>query len=243
MDAFRSIVRNEGIFALYNGIAPNLIGSGVSWGCYFFVYNFTKTNYAHYTGIQGDLGPLQHFQCAVFTGIVTCIVTNPIWMVKTRVQIQRKGGQYTGAIDCFRSIVKDEGPLALYRGLVPALTLVSNGSIQFVTYEYLRNLVKSKVGEENVGSIHFLAIGAIAKAFSSSLTYPLQVIKSRLYQRSNVENKPMYSGMSDVARQTFKAQGLRGFYSGLAPHLLKTMPSSALTFFAYENVVRLLTSE
>jgi len=242
LDAFRSVVRTEGLSALYTGLAPNLVGSGVSWGCYFFSYNMAKREYAEFTGIQGKLGPLAHLQCAGFAGVATCLITNPIWMVKTRVQIQRKGGEYNGAMDCLRSIVRNEGVFALYRGIGPALTLVSNGAIQFMSYEYLRNALCVHVGEANLSSHHFLAMGAIAKAFSSTLTYPLQVMKSRLYQRSSTNNqRPLYTGMVDVCTKTFKAQGVRGFYSGLVPQLMKTVPSSALTFFAYEHVVRLFS--
>lgn len=88
MDAIRSIVREEGWRALYAGITPALIGSGVAWGIYFFAYNTAKDRYKRLTG-QTNVGPLLHLASAAEAGSLVCFVTNPIWVVKTRLQLQR----------------------------------------------------------------------------------------------------------------------------------------------------------
>lgn len=80
--------------------------------------------------------------------------------------------------DAFRRIISEEGFLALYRGLGAALTLVSNGALQFMAYEQFKRFTLDYVvdGEESsLKPIHFLTMGASAKMFSSSMTYPLQV--------------------------------------------------------------------
>lgn len=172
--AFRAIVQREGVRALYTGLAPNLLGSGVSWGVYFQVYHTAKRALRTHLD-RAELSAPMNFACASAAGVSTALVANPIWMVKTRLQLQQKhltpvpaaGGAaiaisaptaatatpiaestatamrpYTGTVDAFTRIVREEGVLALYRGLGPALSLVSNGALQFMFYEELKSGVR-----------------------------------------------------------------------------------------------------
>lgn len=51
-------------------------------------------------------------------------------------------------------------------------------------------------------------------------------------QHSNAD--AAYSGMSDVFKRTLQHEGLRGFYKGLFPNLLKVVPSASITYMVYE---------
>ena len=146
-------------------------------------------------------------------------------------------------MDAFRCIVRDEGFFALYRGIGTALTLVSNGALQFMAYEQVKELVVSNLPagstEDDLTSLHFLSMGAVAKIFSSSVTYPLQVTKSRLYQRQSASTSAAAdSSVMQIWKQMLQKEGIRSFYRGIKPQLIKTAPSSALTFLAYEHTMR-----
>jgi solute carrier family 25 folate transporter 32 len=238
--ALVEIVRNEGVGSLYRGLFPNLLGSAVSWGCYFYTYNLAKKLKG---GAEGKkLNAIDHLQCAAAAGVASAFLTNPIWMVKTRVQIQKTTGKPASAASIALDIVRREGFFALYRGIGPALWLVSNGALQFMAYEQLKMFAIARLvdSEKELHSSHFLVMGAASKTFSTLITYPLQVTKARLYQKVEETGLPKYKGVLDVWNHTIRHQGARGFYSGLIPHLMKTAPASALTFFAYENVYRFL---
>jgi hypothetical protein len=45
--------------------------------------------------------------------------------------------------DALRTIIRDEGWTALYRGLLPGILLTSNGAIQFVVYEWMKKRFRS----------------------------------------------------------------------------------------------------
>lgn len=60
-------------------------------------------------------------------------------------------------------------------------------------------------------------------------------------QRMNTEGA--YAGMSDVFKRTFKSEGLRGFYKGLFPNLLKVVPSASITYMVYEAMKKSLELE
>ena len=57
-------------------------------------------------------------------------------------------------------------------------------------------------------------------------------------QRANAD--AAYQGMADVFRRTFQHEGLRGFYKGLFPNLLKVVPSASITYMVYESMKKSL---
>jgi len=242
--AFQCIYREGGARAFYQGLSPNLLGSGVAWGVYFYSYNTGKDFYKkHFCAPGENLSPIHHLASAAQAGVLTSLITNPIWVVKTRIQIQSHAAgtkPYTGIVNAFSRMIREEGFLSLYRGIGPALSLVSNGAIQFMTYEEMKLLMIKYVAKDESGlnSSHFLGMGAASKVVASVSTYPLQVIRSRLYQKST-DTATKFTSSGQVLQHVWKTQGLRGFYRGLIPQLAKTAPNSALTFFAYENILRL----
>ena len=152
-------------------------------------------------------------------GAAVSLVTNPIWVVKTRLQLQdRMPGTsvkaYVGAIDCFRSIVREEGISGLYRGLLPSLLLVSHGAIQMAVYEKLKQM---GVSEDNHSALVFTShgvCGALSKASATMATYPFQVMRSRMQQR--LEHRALkYRGLISSVRLTLRREGVLGLYKGM----------------------------
>lgn len=110
------------------------------------------------------LGPMEHFTASCMAGACMVALTNPLWLIKTRLQLQNSRLQeqllhptntstnitfkqqpntqlkppYRGLFHAAFTIVKEEGFFALYKGSIPALMLVSHGGIQFVSYEFLK---------------------------------------------------------------------------------------------------------
>lgn len=82
---------------------------------------------------------------------------------------------------------------------------------------------------------------------ASTTTYPLQVIKSRMQQRSEslevtstgelrvVERQ--YGGLVDTTRKIFQKEGIAGFFKGCIPNAIRVAPGAALTFVVYESVM------
>lgn len=137
---------------------PSIIGSTVAWGSYFWAYDIAKRTVRQRTG-QQQLGAVSHLTCAAAAGTFVSILTNPIWVVKTRLQVQSRrqsigikndfhgsNGRpaivpYAGFLDCLVQISRKEGIRGLYKGLLPSLFLVSHGAIQFMAYEDLKQRI------------------------------------------------------------------------------------------------------
>lgn len=84
-------------------------------------YNTIKTS------IQGGnskkpLGPSMHMFAAADAGVLTLLMTNPIWVVKTRLCLQyaddvklAESKKYRGMLDALKKIYKTEGIRGLYK--------------------------------------------------------------------------------------------------------------------------------
>ncbi|OIW09654.1 hypothetical protein TanjilG_28253 [Lupinus angustifolius] len=227
-----TIARSEGLRGLYAGFLPGVLGSTISWGLYFFFYDKAKQRYA--LNREEKLSPGLHLVSAAEAG--------GLWWSRTLA--------LAPIADAVRTIMKEEGFSALYRGIVPGLFLqVSHGAIQFTAYEELRNVLvdlknkRSKIHHQNpdklLNSVDYAVLGATSKIAAILITYPFQVIRARLQQRPS-GGVQRYTDSWHVLRETARFEGVRGFYKGITANLLKNAPASSITFIVYENVLKLL---
>lgn len=135
-----AIPRVEGGRALFKGLGPNLVGVVPARAINFYTYgNGKKVISKHFN--NGQEAAWVHLSAAVCAGIITGTATNPIWLIKTRLQLDKshaKDGsrrQYKNALDCAMQTVRKEGIRGLYRGLSASYLGVSESTMQWVLYE------------------------------------------------------------------------------------------------------------
>lgn len=148
------------------------------------------------------LQPTEHLLAATEAGVLTALMTNPIWVVKTRMCIQEplahansslaKGTastsflsnpstspsaytKYSNVFTALRTIWREEGLRGWYRGFVPALWGVSHGAIQFMVYEELKLWHWGKGNGRNEG-LKSEGTGVPAKLVSFTLVRYLRMI-------------------------------------------------------------------
>lgn len=107
---------------------------------------------------------------------------------------------------------KSEGLRGFYRGLSPSLIGVSHGAIQFMAYEQLKNKwAVTRGGKDNLTNPDFLLLSGISKMFAGTVTYPYQVVRSRL---QIYDAGQQYKNARDVVKQVFRNESYGGFYRG-----------------------------
>lgn len=117
-----------------------------------------------------------------------------------------------------------------------------------MAYEELSRLLKASSTSESgsmqdvqLTSLQISGVGAASKLFSSVITYPTQVVRTRLQQRSDASST-VYKGTLSTFRNIFVREGISGFYKGMVPNLMRTIPQSAITFLAYEKILASISS-
>ncbi|KAK6457160.1 mitochondrial carrier domain-containing protein [Scheffersomyces xylosifermentans] len=251
----RELYVNEGSRALFKGLGPNLVGVIPARSINFFTYGFTKDvvtrNFSH-----GEEATWIHLVSGISAGFVTSTATNPIWLIKTRLQLDKsKGKHYKNSWDCLKHVIKNEGIHGLYKGLSASYLGAVESTLQWVLYEQMRMFINKRSlelhgnnPENKTTKDHILewsarsgAAGA-AKFIASLITYPHEVVRTRLRQAPlESTGKPKYTGLIQCFKLVFKEEGLASMYGGLTPHLLRTVPNSIIMFGTWELVVRLLS--
>lgn len=243
--AFRNIVLREGAPALYRGVVPAALGSVVSWACYFHWFQRTRAVIA--PAMRHDTG--SHLLAGTIAGLMTSLATNPIWVVKVRLQLQSavrgKDGAgykpYSGFLDGLRSIAREEGLRGLYRGIGPSIWLVSHGALQFTLYEHFKEVLRRREGEasdqyQGTSVTHSLLASTASKLVASLATYPLQVARTRMQER--FADGQRYGKFHTAFLYIFRTEGFRGLYRGLSANIVRVTPQAAVTFVTYEQILK-----
>ncbi|KAI8610696.1 mitochondrial folate transporter/carrier-like protein [Chytriomyces sp. MP71] len=258
--ALRSIYSHDGIRGLYRGIVPSMLGASISWGFYFATYDSIKEHMQRYIDSTNGtpllstssdsnapkattasrLTPVHHLIASSITGVLTCFLTNPIWIMKIRfcADSYRDPEAYQTLREGLTKLYKYEGVRGFYRGLVPALMGVSQKSFQFVAYEELkkwRTRVKGSGDVNKLDTIDYMGMATAAKLFAMSITYPYQVVRARIQNQRGVD-AGVYKSTLGTIQLVLRGEGFGGFYKGIGPNLIRVLPGSVLTFVVYESV-------
>ncbi|KAG5297927.1 mitochondrial carrier protein [Histoplasma ohiense] len=266
LQMLRSIHIHEGWRGLFKGLGPNLVGVVPARAISFYAYGNGKRLLNEYFEYDPATSPVGiHLTAAAMAGIATGTATNPIWLVKTRLQLDKanasnvpgRGRQYKNSWDCIKQTVRHEGIRGLYRGLSASYLGVTESTVQWVMYEQMKRILAAREARLLADPTHVpslvddvevwvgkLFAAGFAKFFAAAATYPHEVVRTRLRLAPTVsvsggKAQMKYTGLVQCFRLIFKEEGIAGLYGGLTPHLLRVVPSAAIMFGMYEVLLRL----
>merc|ERR1711990_285919 len=117
---------------------------------YFWSHDTIKKAILGMTGSE-ELNAVGDLAAGYLAGLVTAVLTEPIWMINTRLMLQKrakakaedsdKKDHYDGVFDCAQKVYSKEGLKAFWKGLPGAIGTVLNSAIQLAIYEQLRKLL------------------------------------------------------------------------------------------------------
>ncbi|OBZ73714.1 hypothetical protein A0H81_06436 [Grifola frondosa] len=241
----RDIYREESPRALFKGLGPTLVGVIPARSINFFTYGNGKHVIANHFN-HGQENSWVHLTAAACAGIATGTATNPIWVVKTRLQLDAhrveriSEGQrfFGGSWDMIKKIMHEEGVRGFYKGLSASYLGVTEGTIQWVLYERLKRLTAGTQGKGGVQEwLGMLGSAGTAKCVASLITYPHEVLRTRLRQPL-VDGKVKYTGLMQTLRLVIAEEGARSLYGGLSAHLMRVIPNAAVMYSIYEAILR-----
>lgn len=248
LSCLRHIVQTEGIAALFKGLGPTLVGVAPSRAIYFSVYAKSKKVF-NKSGVAAKDSKLVHVGSACSAGFVTATLSSPLWVVKTRLQLDNKTATRGQVTELLNGIWKTDGLKGFYRGLTATYFGITETMIHFVIYEHIKGEVQRHhlkmrgTNEPNViDFIQFMMAAATSKCIAAVIAYPHEVIRTRLRQQE-VDGKRRYHSFFQAFSKIFREEGRVGLYGGLGTHLLRQVPNTAIMFLTYEVVVHCLGGE
>jgi solute carrier family 25 citrate transporter 1 len=133
----RHIIRTEGLRGTYQGLTATMLKQGSNQAIRFFVMESLKEQYRKYK-LKGPNDPVPVLITGVFgliAGAASVFGNTPLDVVKTRMQ-SLEAAKYKNTFDCAVQIMRNEGPLAFYKGTVPRLGRVcADVAITFMIYD------------------------------------------------------------------------------------------------------------
>jgi len=246
--SLRKICVEEGVTALWRGNTAML------------VHRFPYTSVTFYANgafrRRLDRSPLakrvpEHLRSLAAGGASAClgiVFCYPLDVVKTRLMSQTKREYYSGIFDALRKICRDEGPQGLYRGLgMSVISVAPSLALNFALYEEF-SLLYSGLGLPPF--LHSLLAGGSSGATSSTLLFPVDLLRRQMQMVGFGGRPRVYTSVFQAARHVYSmgsrphassclrvALGLREFFRGLLPELIKVTPNNALMFCVHSQLL------
>lgn len=169
-------------------------------------------------------------------GIAQVLLGQPFDIVKVRLQTTT---QYSSAFDCATKILKNEGPLAFYKGtLTPLIGIGACVSVQFGAFHEARrrfeDLNWKKYARRDLSYTQYYLAGGFAGVINSVLSGPIEHVRIRLQTQPHGADR-LYNGPIDCIRKLSGHQGvLRGLFRGQVVTVLREIQAYGVWFLTFE---------
>jgi len=231
LDAARRILDREGVAGLYAGLDSALFGISVTNFVYYYWYEWSRSFFQRSTG-KTRLSTLESMAAGALAGSATVLITNPIWVVNTRMTARENEAELPNGvkrkapstISTVLKIVREDGFLRLFAGVLPALVLVINPILQYTIFEQLQQVIAKR---RKVSAWDSFLLGALGKLAATSITYPYITVKSRAHVAAKEGPK---LGMTATLQKIYREEGVGGLYGGIGPKVTQSVLTAAFLF-------------
>lgn len=237
----KNVIKNEGALAFYKGTLPPLFGVGACVSLQFYGFHETKRYFLNKNNTSSlTLWP-QTYICGAVAGIVNTPVTTPVEQLRILSQSSHEKILINSLV---RNIYQNNGFGGLFRGFnITLLREIQSYGVWFLSYEIMiTQLIKVQgyKSRNDINTLQLLTCGALAGNFLWLSAYPIDVIKSNI-QSDGFGKESKFSGKSmNVIKHIMSTAGVRGFWKGIGPCLMRATPCSAGTFASVELALRVM---
>ncbi|OKL57919.1 Succinate/fumarate mitochondrial transporter [Talaromyces atroroseus] len=238
------IVRRETALGLYKGLGAVLGGIIPKMAIRFTSYEWYRQLLTDKE--SGVFTRKATFLAGLAAGVTEAVaVVNPMEVVKIRLQAQHHSladpldtPKYRSAPHALFTVVREEGFVALYRGVsLTALRQGTNQAANFTAYTELKSALQKwqpEYATKELPSWQTTIIGLISGAVGPFSNAPIDTIKTRLQRTPAELGQTAIGRISSIAGEMFKQEGAKAFYKGITPRVMRVAPGQAVTFTVYE---------
>ncbi|KAM5179524.1 mitochondrial ornithine transporter 1-like [Mantella aurantiaca] len=251
IDCGVKIYRQVGLRGFYKGTSPALLANIAENSVLFMSYGFCQRMVRSIAGLDKNaaLSDLQNAAAGSFASFFSALVLCPTELVKCRLQamheLQVSGKIIRGQNTVWavvKGIVKQEGPLGFYQGLISTICREMPGYFVFFGgYELTRSFFASGgKSKDELGPVALMVSGGFGGIALWLVIYPVDCIKSRI-QVLSITGKQ--AGFIGTCTSIVKNEGFRSLYSGLKPTLIRAFPANAALFLTFEYSRKLMMQQ
>ncbi len=230
----KKIVEQEGVSGLWRGNVLNVIRIAPQGAISFLTKDWVR-----------DVLPesLRHSAsglaiASMASGAICMTAVYPLDMIRGRMTVSR--GLYPSWYAGIAQVYKQEGLRGLFKGGTHSASwATAYYGVQFFSYDSVKAILvnhrKAQGKSPTIDSATSLALGAFSGVLCVTASYPMELIRRKIQVQGMGGRPVLYNSWMDCAKKVVANEGgYKGFYKGLGANLLKTPPSVALTFGAYE---------
>jgi len=175
----------------------------------------------------------QSFLAGGIAGVASRTITSPLDVVKILAQVGTKETK-DGFLKTFSNLYGKEGWRAFWKGNgIACVRLFPYNAIQFATFTKLKvTLSDPKTGK--FSALNAMIAGSVGGISATCITYPTDMVKTRLTVGHDDLSKSKYNGILDAFRVIFREEGIAAFYKGMSTSIIGVIPFAGGTFMAYE---------
>ncbi|KAF2086502.1 mitochondrial uncoupling protein 2 [Saccharata proteae CBS 121410] len=234
------IVKRETPLGLYKGLGAVLTGIVPKMAIRFTSYEWYKQLLAN---PDGSVSGQATFTAGLAAGVTEAVaVVTPMEVIKIRLQAQHHSmadpldiPKYRNAAHALYTVVKEEGPAALYRGVsLTALRQGTNQAVNFTAYTEFRAALQNWQGKTDLPGWQTAFIGLVSGAMGPLSNAPIDTIKTRLQKTPAEPGETAVGRIVKIGKDMWKQEGTRSFYKGITPRIMRVAPGQAVTFTVYE---------
>lgn len=248
----RTIAREEGVSALFRSCHVAILGVTFSWGVYMSLYRTACASLP-----QGDTFA-QTSVASVFASSVSAFAGSPIWLIKTRMQLEEAKGNAgaslagkEGVVRHYRTFhggvrhaIRTDGLRSLWRGVSAQMLLGIPHSFMFPIYDWTKRTLARRGVKTESAPPRDLSLAEVCLCSVSSKTvvslvgHPLAVLKTRLMDHRSRLGDVQYQGLLQSAATVLRREGFKGVFRGVLPGLVHIIPRSVMQFVLYEAFLK-----
>lgn len=234
--ALSHIIETEGVPGLFAGLGSATYGVALTQAVFYYFYEMITGQ------LKKDgraLSATDNLVVASMAGAVTAIVTNPIWVANTRMQVKKSGdSKKLTTLGAMQEVVEEQGVSGLFNGVGASLALVANPTVQYFVFERLKLMLEQAAearGEKaQLGPWTIFALGALGKTAATLATYPMLTVKIRMQaarkDKDDTSAQPLT--IPGVVKSVYAEGGALGFYKGMETKIVQSVLNAALLFMS-----------
>ncbi|CAF0795125.1 unnamed protein product [Adineta steineri] len=237
--AITTIFRNEGIRGLYASLSAGLLRQATYTTARLGVYQILFERFRELDGRPPRF--FINLLLGIVSGGLGSFIGTPAEVALVRMSLDgrlpiEERRNYKHVFNALARIIREEGILRLWRGAIPTVTraMIVNAA-QMPTYSQAKQLLISNDIMQQGLPLHVVA-SVMAALITTTVSLPVDIIKTRYQNMKVIQGKPEYNGILDVFQRILHKEGAVSFWKGFTPYFSRLGPHTILTFIFIEQL-------